>query len=162
MNGFENTTAKITDAIFSHSRIAEATSSCFEECLERGKIVPIPIDPALAAKELHEAEADLAAAEKSLEDHQVKWAIIQGYYSLFHSLRSQVFLQGYREKSHRCLKFAVEALLVDEGLLEPAVLDHFSFAMDLREGADYGSVYDLESARVIVQSARVVFGMVRV
>ena len=79
----------------------------FDECLERGKIVKIPIDPALVEKELHEAEADLAAAEQSLLDLQEKWAIIQAYYSIFHSLRSQVFGKGYREKSHRCLKYAL-------------------------------------------------------
>jgi uncharacterized protein (UPF0332 family) len=133
----------------------------FEECLERGKIVPIPVDPALAAKELREAEADLLAAERSLQEHQEKWAIIQSYFSLFHSLRSQVFLKGYREKSHRCLKYAVETLLVDEGVLEPVVLEHFSFAMDLREGADYGCIYDEVSARTVVMAARSVLGMVR-
>jgi len=133
----------------------------FEECLERGKIVPIPVDTALAAKELREAEADLYAAERSLQEHQEKWAIIQGYFSLFHALRSQVFLKGYREKSHRCLKYAVEALLVDEGVLEPVVLEHFSFAMDLREGADYGCIYNEDSARTVVMSARSVLGMVR-
>ena len=133
----------------------------FDECLERGKIVKIPIDQGLVAKELREAEADLAAAERSLLDHQEKWAIIQGYYSLFHSLRSQVFGKGYREKSHRCLKYAVEALLVDEGVFDPVVLEHFSFAMDLREGADYGCIYNEESARIVVMSARSVYEMVR-
>jgi uncharacterized protein (UPF0332 family) len=133
----------------------------FEECLERGKIVKIPIDQGLVAKELREAEADLAAAERSLQDHQEKWAIIQGYYSLFHSLRSQVFGKGYREKSHRCLKYAIEALFVDQGLLGPVVLEHFSFAMDLREGADYGCIYNEESAHIVVMSARSVYEMVR-
>lgn len=116
---------------------------------------------ALVTKEFREAEADLLAAERSLAEHQEKWAIIQGYYSLFHSLRALVFGKGYREKSHRCLKFAVEALLVDEGILKPEVLEHFSFAMDLREGADYGSIYNEESARLVVESARSVFTMVR-
>jgi len=78
----------------------------FDECLERGKIVKIPIDPALVEKELREAEADLAASEQSLLDLQEKWAIIQAYYSIFHAIRSQVFGKGYREKSHRCLKYA--------------------------------------------------------
>jgi uncharacterized protein (UPF0332 family) len=133
----------------------------FDECIERGKIVKIPIDQGLVVKELHEATEDLAAAERSLVDHQEKWAIIQGYYSLFHSLRSQVFNRGYREKSHRCLKYAIEALLVDEGLLEPVVMEHFSFAMDLREGADYGCIYNEESARIVVASARAVYEMVR-
>jgi len=133
----------------------------FEDCLERGKIVRIPVDPALSVKELGEAEADLAAAERSLADHQEKWAIIQGYYSLFHALRSQVFLKGYREKSHRCLKYAVEALLVDEGEIDPVVLKHLSFAMDLREGADYGCIYDESSARMVVVSARSVLAIIR-
>jgi uncharacterized protein (UPF0332 family) len=133
----------------------------FDECIERGKIVKIPVDPALVVKEFREAEADLSAAERSLADHQEKWAIIQGYYSLFHSLRALVFGKGYREKSHRCLKHAVEALLVDEGLIKPEVLDHFSFAMDLREGADYGCIYNEESARLVVVSARSVFETVR-
>ena len=91
----------------------------------------------------------------------MKWAIIQGYYSLFHSLRSQVFGKGYREKSHRCLKYAVEALFVDQGLLDPVVLEHFSFAMDLREGADYSCIYNEESACIVVMSARSVYAMVR-
>ncbi|MCK9632422.1 MAG: HEPN domain-containing protein [Methanoregula sp.] len=129
----------------------------FEECLERGKIVKIPVDPALVEKEREEAAADLVAAEHSLGQNQVKWAIIQGYYSLFHSLRSRIFAKGYREKSHRCLRHAVEALLVDEGELGPDVLDHFSFAMDLREGADYGCIYNAESAGIVVESARIVY-----
>ncbi len=129
----------------------------FEECLERGKIITIPVDPALIEKELHEAAADLAAAERSLADHNEKWAIIQAYYSQFHSLRSKVLGKGYREKSHRCLKYAIEALLVDEGILDPKILEHFSFAMDLREGADYGCIYSGDSSRIVVASAREIF-----
>jgi hypothetical protein len=44
----------------------------FDECLDRGKIVKIPIDQGLVEKELREAEADLVAAERSLLDHQEK------------------------------------------------------------------------------------------
>jgi uncharacterized protein (UPF0332 family) len=133
----------------------------FDECLERGKIVKIPVDPALVQKEFREAEVDLLAAERSLAEHQQKWAIIQGYYSLFHSLRALIFNKGYREKSHRCLKYAVEALLVDEGIITSDALEQFSFAMDLREGADYGCIYNEESARLVVLSARSVFERVR-
>ncbi len=133
----------------------------FDECREKGKIVRIPVDPALVEKELREAESDLASAEKSLADHDAKWAIIQGYYSFFHTLRSLVMEKGYREKSHRCLKYAMEALIVDEGQLDSSVLGQFSYAMDLREGADYGCIYDAGSARTVVESARRVFDRVR-
>lgn len=77
----------------------------------------------------------------------MKWAIIQGYYAQFHALRALVFSGGYREKSHSCLRYAVEALYVDEGLLLASVLEDFNFAMRMREGADYGCVYSEADAR---------------
>ncbi|MDK2889507.1 MAG: hypothetical protein PWR21_138 [Methanoculleus sp.] len=82
----------------------------FEQCLQRGKIVRILNDPELVAKELREAGEDLVAAERTLAEGNAKWAIIQGYYALFHALRALVFSRGYREKSHSCLRYAVEAL----------------------------------------------------
>jgi uncharacterized protein (UPF0332 family) len=129
----------------------------FEKCLEKGKIVRIKSDKDLVNKEIREAESDLEAAERSLREGDDKWAIIQGYYSFFHSLRSLIVGLGYREKSHRCLKDAVEALLVDEGRLERDVLESFSKAMDMREQADYGALYDHGSAVELVQAARGTF-----
>lgn len=128
----------------------------FEQCLERGKIARIPVDPGLVAKELREAEQDLGAAEHSLAEGNVKWAIVQGYYAQFHALRALIFSGGYREKSHSCLKYAVEALYVDEGHLPASVLEDFNFAMRTREGADYGCVYSEADARDVVASASVV------
>jgi uncharacterized protein (UPF0332 family) len=89
--------------------------------------------------------------------HIINPAASQGYYSIFHSLRSRIIEEGFREKSHRCLKYAVEALLTDTGLIERKVPDDFTFAMDLRKSADYGCIYDAESAAMVVSSARNIF-----
>jgi uncharacterized protein (UPF0332 family) len=133
----------------------------FEDCLSRGKIVRIRKDPGLVAKELREADRDLAAAEKSLADGNEKWAIIQGYYAMFHACRALIYSLGYREKSHLCLQHAIEALFVDEGLLPEEILGEFSHGMGLRESADYGSVYDRSSAQDLVLSARKVVSAAR-
>lgn len=133
----------------------------FEDCLRRGKIVRIPIDHELVMKEGREAEQDLAAAEHSLAEGNAKWAIIQGYYAQFYALRALVFTEGYREKSHSCLRYAVEALYVDEGLLPASVLEDFNFAMRTREGADYGCIYSEEDARDVVASAGAMLGRIR-
>ena len=82
----------------------------FEECLARGEIVAIAPDPALVEKEVREAAADLVSAERSLENGDDKWATVQAYYAIFHALRAPVLRLGYREKSHTCLRFAVEAI----------------------------------------------------
>jgi len=91
----------------------------------------------------------------------VKWAIIQGYCARFHALRALIFSGGYREKSHSCLRYAIEALYVDEGLLPASVLEDFNFAMRTREGADYGCVYSGADARDVVASAGVMVGQIR-
>ncbi|MCM2466225.1 HEPN domain-containing protein [Methanoculleus oceani] len=126
-----------------------------------GKDCRIPNDPELVAKELREAGEDLVAAERTLAEGNAKWAIIQGYYAQFHALRALVFSRGYREKSHSCLRYAVEALYVDEGLLPASVLEDFSFAMRTREGADYGCVYSGSDAGDVVASAGAIVDRVR-
>jgi uncharacterized protein (UPF0332 family) len=132
----------------------------FEECLERGKIVAITPDPVLVEKELAEAAADLASAERSLAIGDEKWATVQAYYALFHALRAPVLRLGYREKSHTCLRFAVEALLVDTGQLPRSVLTDLQHLMRAREGADYGAVYSSSSAEMAVEAARRVMAAV--
>lgn len=133
----------------------------FEECLDRGRIVAIAPDPALVEKELREAAADLVSAERSLDNGDDKWATVQAYYALFHALRAPVLQRGYREKSHTCLRFAVEALLVDSGELPPSVLTDLQQVMRAREGADYGAVYSSASAGMAIDAARRVMARVR-
>lgn len=127
--------------------------SRFERCLETGKIVKIGKDPALVSKEIAEAKKDLESARDSFERENFKWAIVQGYYSQFHSLRALVFAEGYREKSHSCLRSATEALLLDKGLIDSDVTEGFSNAMRVREAADYNSTYDKDAAADVVDTA---------
>ncbi|MBP2144582.1 uncharacterized protein (UPF0332 family) [Methanofollis sp. W23] len=109
---------------------------------------------------MQEAGEDLTAARRSLAEGNMKWAIIQGYYAQFHALRALVFARGYREKSHVCLRHAVEALYIDENILPSSVLEDFTFAMRTREGADYGCVYSEEDAHDVVRSAGAVLDQV--
>ena len=125
----------------------------FEQCLEKGKIIKIEIAPDLISKEMDEAKNDLASCERSIKENNFKWAIIQAYYSMFHSLRALIFSKGYREKSHTCIKYAIESLFVDTGTLDKQLLQDFSYAMKVREGADYGSVYSEDSALELRDSA---------
>ena len=133
----------------------------FVECLDRGRIVTIAPDPLLVEKELAESAADLVSAERSLDNGDDKWATVQAYYAIFHALRAPVLQRGYREKSHTCLRFAVEALLVDSRELPPSVLTDLQQVMRSREGADYGAVYSSSSARMAIDAARRVVAQVR-
>jgi uncharacterized protein (UPF0332 family) len=109
----------------------------FDQCLVKGKIKQFSPGPKLAKKELKLAEDDLKISLRSIKDENYKWSIIQSYYSMFHSARSLLYCQSYREKSHFCLIEAVRTLFVEKGHLDMALVESLAEAKALREAADY-------------------------
>ncbi len=53
----------------------------------------------------------------------------------------------------KIVQIAIESLFVDTGALDNQLLQDFSYAMKVREGADYGSVYGKDSALELQNSA---------
>jgi len=81
--------------------------------------------------------------------------ISTAYYSMFHAAKALVLAEGYREKSHYCLIVAVNELYVKKGRMDKEMLDNFELCMRLRHDADYGSLYDKDSARAAINYAKV-------
>jgi len=125
----------------------------FEKCSKEGKIKKFSGAKGLSAKELKVAEADLSAAKKGLEGEQWKWCTIQAYYSMFHAARALLYSEGYREKSHYCLRIAVEALFVSTGKISEKFIDGLQTAKQMRENADYEENFSEVGARKLVTLA---------
>ncbi len=125
----------------------------YKLCIEMGKIVPFNVGPDMVNKELEIGKNDLKAANESLESGGFKWATIQGYYAFFHAVRSLLFLKKFREKSHRCLRESLKVLYIDKELVPPEYYDKFAVAMDLRESADYKSIYSKKDALLVISDA---------
>lgn len=132
------------------------TSSDFAKCLETRKLVRAEGAKKLSENELREAERDLTDAEESLTAGKVKWATVQAYYSVFHSLRALLYAEGYRERSHGCTLVGVEELYVRQRkVLEREDIAMAETTMRLREDADYSAAYSEEGAKTAVENARV-------
>lgn len=101
----------------------KAMNRDFEKCLKNRRIIKQQLSKDLETKGLEVACNDLERAKKTFDEQDNKWSTIQAYYSMFHSARALLFAKGYREKSHACLKFAIQALYVDEGILEQKFVD---------------------------------------
>lgn len=129
----------------------------FEKCLKKKSIVKQPYTEALIGDELNAAIRDLKRAKRTfdefLDDLDYKWATIQAYYSMFHAARALLFKKGYREKSHYCLKIAMQALYADEGIINQSLVDDFDTTMLLRETADYKSDFSKEGAESALENA---------
>ncbi len=120
--------------------------------IEERKIVKIPSDPALMAKEIAAAKSDLRDARESLALKKFKWATIQGYYAMFHSARALLFVKGYREKSHHALLVAIRELYASN--LERSIIQDFEHGIYLRQEADYGLKFSESGAGEIIDSAK--------
>ncbi len=125
----------------------------FVRCIKEGKLVKVGLQSDMVKKELGASKSDLKSAEDSISTGNFKWAIVQAYYSMFHTAKALVLSSGYREKSHACLSIALRVLFVDSGILENKHSDHFRDCMDLREDADYGMIYSEQSSLTAVEWA---------
>lgn len=125
----------------------------FEKCLQNKRITKQTYAHNLIKTEIEAAKEDLEETMDSFKRSRYKWATIQAYYSMFHSARALLFAKGYREKSHVCLKHAIQALYVDEGLLDQKYVEQFDVTMLLRETADYKRDFSKEGAEVALKNA---------
>jgi len=130
-------------------------SSEFERMIEERRLTRIKADRDLILKEMREAEADLIEAKDSLGRKKFKWAIIQGYYSMFHAARALVYSKGYREKSHYALLVALRNLLASK--IGTKLTKDFEDAMSLREEADYGLAFSETGAMETIEAAEAFF-----
>ena len=113
--------------------------SKFEECIKKKGLRIASDAKGLVKKEMDAAEKDLQEALGGLERAAFKWTTIQSYYAMFHTARALLYAKGYREKSHYCLRIALEELYVVAGDLPGHIIDAFQVGKELRENADYES-----------------------
>lgn len=133
----------------------------FEQCLREGRIVRIRPTVPMIVKELDGARIDQITAEDSLSRGHVKWASVQGYYSMFHSAKALVLWKGYREKNHWCLLIALRELLVRTGEMDEDLADDLELAMGVRHDADYALEYNLTTAGRVIEKAKVMLEATR-
>lgn len=129
----------------------------FKRCLEKKNLVKVEVDKGLIKKELTAAESDLRDARDVFDIGKYKLATITAYYCMFHAARALLYLKGYREKSHFCLRTAIKNIFVDSNMLEPSFLDDYDMAKDLRENADYKSDFSKEGAKQLIITAEKFF-----
>jgi len=128
-------------------------NSEFTQCIKEHHLLIITASPEMIQKELDSAEFDLSRCKDSLADKDNKWATIQAYYSMFHAAKALVLKKGYREKSHYCLMVALKELYRKPGLLSSEMVENLELCLRLRHDADYGLIYDKESASYALQYA---------
>jgi len=123
-----------------------------DELLKKGRLRQALCSVDMISKELNVGKTDLMSSQKSLDDKNYKWAIIQAYYSIFHAARAMVYKAGFREESHTALKLAFKELYVDTEIVSVQTYYTLERGMNLREMADYKENYSQSSAENLIAS----------
>ena len=123
----------------------------FEKCIEKRRLLRIDKNRQLIEKEMEGALSDLKRTKNDFLQKDYKWAIVKGYYSMFHAAKTFLYSRGYRERSHYCLMVALRELLA--GIAEEKHINNFEDAMTLRQEADYDLKFTPGGAEDVITNA---------
>ena len=110
----------------------------YNDCLKKGLIRKIAPSGEKASQSMNIAIKWLEETEKNFVSGALKSSLLSAYLAMFHSARSILYTDGYREKSHACMARFLEANYVRKGQLEPKwveLLDHYR---EIRHSDQYG------------------------
>ena len=98
------------------------------QLIGEGLIKPIPKSNQKAEESVRTAESWLKEAKNNFGSKALKSCIISSYLAMFHSARSILFADGFREKSHFAVARFLEDKYTKNNLLEEKwinLLDHY-------------------------------------
>lgn len=113
--------------------------SRLDGCFEKRLLIKIQKESELAIKDLKQAEFFLKESEELLNINKKIISAIALYNSYFHCIRSLLFKDGIKERSHYCIARYLEFEYVNKALLDKKFLNAFETIMSIRHTAQYST-----------------------
>ena len=113
----------------------------YSDCIKEGKLRKIPASKGKADESIKAAERWLDEAEKNHNNKAFNSSVMSSYLAMFHSSRSILYFDGYREKSHYCVARYLEENYAKKGLLENRWIEIMDYARDLRHDDQYSTSF---------------------
>jgi uncharacterized protein (UPF0332 family) len=107
-----------------------------DDCEREGLIRKIPPSLGKARGSISAAERWIDEAEKNLKNGVFNSSVMASYLAMFHSSRSILFFDGFREKSHYCIARYLEKY-AKNGLLEEKWIDILDHQREIRHNSQY-------------------------
>ncbi len=124
--------------------------------MKKGLLRKIPPSKGNATQSLKKAREWLKEAENSFKGDALNSSILASYMVMFHSARTILFLDGFREKSHACVARYLEEKYVKTGKLDKKWVELLDHNREIRHNDQYGLSFfsTKEEARRALESAR--------
>ena len=113
----------------------------FNDCIREKLLRKIPPSKEKAEESINAAKKWLEEAEKGIENEAFNSSIMASYLAIFHSARSILFFDGFREKSHYCVARYLEEKYAKKNLLENKWIELLDHYRDLRHDDQYSTSF---------------------
>lgn len=128
----------------------------FNDCIKDNLLRNIPPSKEKAKSSLNAARKWLEEAEKDFKGEAFNSSVMASYLAMFHSARSILFFDGWREKSHYCIARYLEEKYVRNNLLEEKWVDLLDHCRELRHDDQYNTAFftTKEEAETTLETAQ--------
>ncbi|MCL5073850.1 MAG: HEPN domain-containing protein [Actinobacteria bacterium] len=109
----------------------------FNDCIKENLLRKIPPSLDKALQSIKKSKEWLSESEKSLNGGAAGSSILSSYMSMFHSARSILFFDGYREKSHACIARYLEEKYVKIKKLDIKWVELLDHCREVRHDDQY-------------------------
>ncbi|MBI4991437.1 HEPN domain-containing protein [Candidatus Gottesmanbacteria bacterium] len=128
----------------------------YNDCMQEGLLRKIPPSKDKAVQSFKKAHEWLKEAENSLKGEAFGSTILASYTTMFHSARSILFFDGFREKSHACVARYLEEKYVKTEKLDKKWVELLDHSREIRHDDQYDLSFfsTKEEAEKALKSAR--------
>ncbi len=109
----------------------------YDDCMREKLLRNIPPSYQKASGSILAAKRWLEEAERGVKNGTFISSVISSYLAMFHSSRSILFRDGFREKSHYCIARYLEEKYAKKGLLEMKWIEILDHSRETRHDSQY-------------------------
>ena len=113
----------------------------FHDCIREKLLRKIPPSKEKAEESINTAKKWLEEAEKGFANEAFNSSVMASYLAIFHSARSILFFDGFREKSHYCVARYLEEKYAKKNLLENKWIELLDYYRELRHDDQYSTSF---------------------
>ena len=113
--------------------IEKILSGCFHPKTGRPNLHKVPVNIVRAKQHIDKARNNLRAMKLMFDNDLFDWAIICGYYAMYHAVLASLFKIGVRATAHYCAIAAFKEFYVNRGKVKPEYISYINRARQLEQ-----------------------------
>jgi uncharacterized protein (UPF0332 family) len=113
--------------------IERALRECFHPKKGKPNLRKVPVSIERAKQHIDKAHRNLRAMKIMFDNDLFDWAVICGYYAMYHSVLAALFKIGVRATVHYCAIAAFKKFYVERGKVAPEYIGYIKKAKQLEQ-----------------------------